>query len=126
LNREPTAKPASTAPFKQSRIDPLNREPAPKPGSTAPFKPPGTDPLNREPKVPPNPTYRTPTKAVLLRSTTQSGTQEPSLASQLAARFGHPPPAPGWRIPQAIPETGPVAAAVRGFLAAHPPRKAQT
>src|SRR5580658_6452609 len=36
LNREPTAKPGSTVPFKPSRIDPLNREPTAKPGPTAP------------------------------------------------------------------------------------------
>jgi hypothetical protein len=44
LNREPTARPGSTAPFKSSRTDPMNREPPAKPGSTAPFKPFRTDP----------------------------------------------------------------------------------
>jgi hypothetical protein len=49
MNREPTAKPGSTAPFKPFRIDPMNREPTATRGSTAPFKPFRIDPLNREP-----------------------------------------------------------------------------
>src|SRR5580698_4970986 len=49
LNREPTVKPGSTAPFKSSRTDLLNREPTAEPGATVPFKPSRIDPLNREP-----------------------------------------------------------------------------
>jgi hypothetical protein len=117
-NRPPQGAPtpAPTAPIKPSRIDPLNHEPRAKPGSTVPLKPSRIDPVNREPTVP--------TEAAAPRSTTLAGTWESSLASQLAARFGHPSPAQGWRIPQVMSETGPVAATVRGFLAAHPPRKA--
>jgi len=121
MNREPAAKPA-IAPFKPFRIEPMNREPTTKPGAAAHFKPSRIDPLNRAPKVPPNPTHLTPTKSAALGSTTLANTWEPGLASQLVARCGHPAPAPGWRIPQAMPETGPVAAALRGFLAAHQTR----
>ena len=53
LNREPTAKPAPTAPLKPFRTDPLNREPTAKPAPTTPFKPFRTDPLNREPTAKP-------------------------------------------------------------------------
>jgi hypothetical protein len=56
LNREPTAKPGSTALFTPFRTDPLNREPRAKPGSTVPFKPFRTDPLNREPAAKPGST----------------------------------------------------------------------
>jgi hypothetical protein len=55
LNREPTAKPATT-PYKPFRTDPLNREPTAKPGPTVPFKPFRTDPLNREPTAKPGST----------------------------------------------------------------------
>jgi hypothetical protein len=56
-DREPRGAPtpASTAPFKPFRIDPMNREPAAKPGSTAPFKPFRIDPMNREPGAFPGP-----------------------------------------------------------------------
>jgi hypothetical protein len=49
-DREPRGAPtpASTAPFKPSRIDPMNREPPAKPAA-GPFEPFRIDPLNREP-----------------------------------------------------------------------------
>ena len=53
MNREPAAKPAPTAPFKPSRIDPMHREPAAKPAPTAPFKPFRIDPMDREPTAKP-------------------------------------------------------------------------
>src|SRR5580658_7611742 len=48
LNRDPTAKPGATAPFKPSRTDPLNREPTVK-TATAPSKPSRTDPVHLTP-----------------------------------------------------------------------------
>jgi hypothetical protein len=54
-NREPAANPGSTVPFKPSRIDPLNREPTARPATT-PYKPFRTDPLNREPTAKPGST----------------------------------------------------------------------
>jgi hypothetical protein len=80
LNREPTAKPASTAPFKLFRIDPLNREPMAKPAPTAPFKPFRIDPLNREPATKPAPTAPSP-----------AGSNAPSAAATAQpARALHP------------------------------------
>jgi hypothetical protein len=60
---------------------------------------------------------RTPTKAEALRNTILAETWSPGPTTYLAARFGHPLPAPGWRIPQAMPATDPVAKAVRNFTA---------
>jgi hypothetical protein len=57
MDREPTANPAPTAPFKQFRIDPMDREPAAK-AATAPFKPSRIDPMNREPGADPDPDPR--------------------------------------------------------------------
>jgi len=58
-----------------------------------------------------------PTRAQALRSTTLAETWTPDLGAELAQRFGPPRPAPGWRIPQAMPATDPVATAMRSFLA---------
>jgi hypothetical protein len=55
MDREPAAK-SATAPFKPSRIDPMDREPTAKPGSIAPFKPSRIDPMDREPTAKPSST----------------------------------------------------------------------
>jgi len=73
--------------------------------------------MNPETTAPSQPTRLTPTKAQALRSTTLANTWTTDLPGKLAHRFGPPRPAPGWRIPQAMPATDPVANAVRSFLA---------
>jgi len=73
--------------------------------------------LHRERRTSPPLARLTPTNAEALRTTTLAETWTPDLAAELAQRLGHPRPAPGWRIPQAMPPTDPVAAAVRSFLA---------
>jgi hypothetical protein len=80
--------------------------------------PPGACP-GGEPGAAPRLMRLTPTKALAPRKTTLAGTWAPGLASLLVPLFGHAVPEPGWRIPQAMPATGPVAAVVRSFMAAH-------
>jgi len=77
----------------------------------------GRHALHRERRATPPLARLTPTKAAALRSTTLAATWNPGLAAERAQRFGPLLPAPGWRIPQAMPPTDPVAAAVRSFLA---------
>jgi hypothetical protein len=77
----------------------------------------GTCPGGERP-VPPPLTRLTPTKAAALRSTTLAGTWNLDLAAHFAARFGPPLPAPGWRIPQAMPATDPISVVARSFLPA--------
>ncbi len=77
----------------------------------------GRNALHRERPVAPLFARLTPTKAETLRTTTLANTWTPDLAAQFAQRFGHPIPAPGWRAPQAMPATDPVANAMRSFLA---------
>ncbi len=73
--------------------------------------------VQREDPTPPPLTRLTPTKAQALRTTIPANTWTPDLPGKLAQRFGHPRPAPGWRIPHAMPATDPVANAARSFLA---------
>jgi hypothetical protein len=75
--------------------------------------------VQRENPTPPPLTRLTPTNAEALCTTTLANTRTPDLSTQLAQRFGHPSPAPGWRIPHATPAADPVANAVRSFLAKH-------
>jgi hypothetical protein len=131
--REPTARPAGTKP-------PTTRPPVPsapaRPASHQPSVPTAADPscsalagrqtktaeriaVQRENTTPPPLTRLTPTKAEAMRTTTPANTQTPDLATQLAQRFGHPRPAPGWCIPHAMPATDPVANAVHSFPAEH-------
>ncbi len=74
------------------------------------FAAPPSPPRRRSPASPP-------TKTASLRTTTLAETRTTDLGAELAQRFGHPRPAPGWRIPQAMPTTAPVAKAVRRFIA---------
>ncbi len=74
----------------------------------------GTCPGGERPVTPPL-TRLTPTKAAALRSTTLAGSWNRDLAALLVARFGPPLPAPGWRIPRAMPATDRIAKVVRSF-----------
>ncbi len=67
--------------------------------------------------IPPTLARLTPTKAEALRTTALAETWTTDLAAELAQRFGPPRPAPGCRIPQAMPATDPIANAVCSFLA---------
>jgi hypothetical protein len=69
--------------------------------------------------TPPPLTRLSATNAEALGTTTLANTRTPDLSTQRAQRFGHPRPAPGLRIPHAVPATDPVANAVRSFLAKH-------
>jgi hypothetical protein len=131
VHREPATHPAGTKP-------PTTRPPTPstsarpachKPSAAAeahPSRPTLADrqtetagryALQRENPTPPPLTRLTPTKAEALRTTTLADTRTTNLAAELAQRFGHPLPAPSWRIPQAMPATDPVANAARSGLA---------
>ncbi len=80
-------------------------------------KHPGRIAMHRERPIAP-PLARLGPKAAALRGTTHAGTWDPDIAVLIAARFGHPVPVPGWRVPQAMPATDPVAAVVRSFVIA--------
>ncbi len=73
------------------------------PGGT----PPATPPLTRP----------TPANAAALRSTSLATAWQSGMTPALARRFGPPAPAPGWRIPQALPATDPISAVVRSLMA---------
>jgi len=128
LHREPTARPGSprtptalpSAPSAPARA--TSHKP-PAPAAAHPSRPPlasrqtetaGRIAVHREQPAAPR---LTPTKAEALRTTTLAQTSTPDLAVRLAQRFGQPRPAPGWRIPHAMPAADPVANAVRSFLA---------
>jgi hypothetical protein len=122
--------PAATAQNPNSTfrgIEPMNPETGKNPNS--PF--PGINPMNPEPGAVPGPNPRTkppvttltPTKAQALRSTTLANPHRDlaheNLRAQLAAKFGPPPPPPGWRIPHAVPQTG---SAMTAPTSTHNPR----
>ncbi len=131
MHREPTARtsgatrPTALPSAASAPARPASHH-APPPAAAHPSRPPlagrqteiaGRNAVRRERPTPPPLTRLTPTKAEALRSTTLAETRTPDLAAELAQRFGQPRPAPGWRIPQAMPTTDPVANAVRSFLA---------
>jgi hypothetical protein len=131
LHREPTAHPGGARPptalpsAPSAPTRPASHKP-PAPAEAHPSRPPlaggQTEParrhaVHREHPTPPPLTRLTPTKAKALRTTTLAETWNPAAVSQLAARFGHPLPTPGLRIPQALPATDPIASAVHSFMA---------
>ncbi len=81
----------------------------------------GACPGGQRPAAPPL-TRRTPTKAAALRSTSLATAWNSGMTPLLAACFGPRLPAPGWRVPQAMPAGGPVAAALDGLQAAQQSR----
>ncbi len=131
MHREPTAQPggarpptalpsapsAPTRPASPRPPAPAEAHPSRPPLAGHQTKPAGRHAIHREHPTPPALARLTPTKAKALRTTTLAETWNPAAVSQLAARFGHPLPAPGLRIPQALPTTDPIANAVHSFTA---------
>ena len=125
LNQAARGRRPHCRPHPQRRPAPRSPRP-PAPAEAHPSRPPlaghQTKPARRhavhpEHPTPPPLTRLTPTKAKALRTTTLAETWNPAAVSQLAARFGHPLPAPGLRIPQALRATDPIANAVHSFMA---------